>query len=633
MLKDTVRGMLQKGIQKAKDFIFQPEYIHELVNGFYFGFYKGYPYGRFEKEGHILIVGGSGSGKSACVVIPTLAFFWKSTFLAIDIKGELSKKSGRDALIFDPLDKESFGYDPFYLVRRAKNQIAEIRHIANTLIPLPPDTKDTFWINQSRNILTGHLIFCFRRGATFVDALEVLVDKPIESILEHDSEDRDAAREFRQCRNLKSEILADVMSELTTHIIPLVEDEDIRRALSKENSLTPDMLEYTNIFIKIPEYRLDQWRELLSLIIQQFLNYFERRDESEETQILFMLDEFPRLGKLEGIAGALSTLRSKKIVICVAIQSLAQLDVIYGEKMRRVIVDNCRYTLVLNATDVESQEYFSKRYGTYPEKQVAYGPRGEQSISYVEKPKIRAAAFAHLTKIILISNLGNGEIDKVCYWSLEKRMSRIDDILNEVGLNTTPEQTAKKPNPATSTQQIQEQQNRFYDEGAFSRELSELFGKTDIADEQDEESDDIEDTEDEQDEEPALEQPEQDLKPKFVFGSSDALPAGKKPVIINFPSNLYRSNCTNTERQALRLKFVDELNAIYVAHNALIEIEKAKDSTDKIGFIIHIFQKQTFEVRRLMEKYGFDRSEIEKVEESLCDNLTTELNSLPRLPL
>jgi type IV secretion system protein VirD4 len=499
MLKDNVRGMLKKGIEKAKDVIFQREYFYALEEGFYFGFYKGYPYGRFEKEGHILIVGGSGSGKSACVVIPTLAFFWKSTFLAIDIKGELSEKSGRDALIFDPLDDYSVGYDPFYLVRRSKNQIAEIRHIANTIIPMPPDTKDPFWINQSRNILTGHLIYCFRRGATFIHALDALVEMPIQSILEYDSYEPEAASKFMSLRNLDSEILADIMATLTSHIIPLVEDEDIRAALTKENSLTPDMLEDTNIFIKIPEYRLEQWNELLSLIIQQFLNYFERRDESAETQILFMLDEFPRLGKMEGIAGALSTLRSKKIVICLAIQSLAQLDVIYGEKMRRVIVDNCRYTLVLNATDVESQEYFSKRYGTYPEKQMSYGARGEQSYSLVEKPKIRPAAFAHLQKIILISNLGNGEIDKVCYWDLEKRMSRIDDILSEVGLNTTPEQTAQKPKPATTTQQIQEQQNRFYDGGAVSRELSELFGETDIADEQDNET---QDTEDEQYEEP-----------------------------------------------------------------------------------------------------------------------------------
>lgn len=41
-------------------------------------------------DGHILVVGGAGSGKSSCIAIPTLET-WKGTIFAIDIKGELAK--------------------------------------------------------------------------------------------------------------------------------------------------------------------------------------------------------------------------------------------------------------------------------------------------------------------------------------------------------------------------------------------------------------------------------------------------------------------------------------------------------------------------------------------------------------
>ena len=81
--------------------------------------------------------------------------------------------------------------------------------------------------------------------------------------------------------------------------------------------------------------------------------------------ILFLLDEFPRLGKIEEITDGLATLRGKKITICPIIQSLAQLDLIYGTAARRVIADNCAYKAILNATDVDSQEYFSKLVGTH----------------------------------------------------------------------------------------------------------------------------------------------------------------------------------------------------------------------------------------------------------------------------
>jgi type IV secretory pathway TraG/TraD family ATPase VirD4 len=42
-------------------------------------------------DGHVLVVGGVGSGKSSCVVIPTLRA-WNSGVFAIDIKGELYEK-------------------------------------------------------------------------------------------------------------------------------------------------------------------------------------------------------------------------------------------------------------------------------------------------------------------------------------------------------------------------------------------------------------------------------------------------------------------------------------------------------------------------------------------------------------
>ena len=45
-----------------------------------------------EEDGHILVIGGTGSGKSSCLVIPTLIANPKARALVVDIKGELSYK-------------------------------------------------------------------------------------------------------------------------------------------------------------------------------------------------------------------------------------------------------------------------------------------------------------------------------------------------------------------------------------------------------------------------------------------------------------------------------------------------------------------------------------------------------------
>jgi type IV secretion system protein VirD4 len=78
-----------------------------------------------------------------------------------------------------------------------------------------------------------------------------------------------------------------------------------------------------------------------------------------------LLDEFARLGKIENIIDGLATLRSKKITMAIILQSLAQLELIYGRATRKVIADTCAFKAVLGATDAETQKYFSQLVGTY----------------------------------------------------------------------------------------------------------------------------------------------------------------------------------------------------------------------------------------------------------------------------
>jgi len=101
------------------------------------------------EDGHIMIVGGVGSGKTSCIAIPTL-FSWNESVFAVDIKSELYAKTkhnpNRITMQFNPLDPHTLGYDPFYLLKHTTNQVQEAQAIAHALIPLPPRTDDPFWI-------------------------------------------------------------------------------------------------------------------------------------------------------------------------------------------------------------------------------------------------------------------------------------------------------------------------------------------------------------------------------------------------------------------------------------------------------------------------------------------------------
>ena len=102
---------------------------------------------------------------------------------------------------------------------------------------------------------------------------------------------------------------------------------------------------------------------MLTQLILQLERRPDRHSDEEYIQpLLVLLDGFPCWEKWSG----LTTLRSKNVTFCLMLQSIAQLDEVYGADVRRIIVDNCQYKAILNVTEPDSQEYFSELFGMVP---------------------------------------------------------------------------------------------------------------------------------------------------------------------------------------------------------------------------------------------------------------------------
>lgn len=131
-----------------------------------------------------------------------------------------------------------------------------------------------------------------------------------------------------------------------------------------------------------------------------------------------MLDEFARLGRYDKLTNGLATLRSKKVTIMILTQSVSQLDMIYGSDTRKVMTDNCSYKVILNASDADSQQYFSKLAGTYVKYQRSYtrGRNSSYSISEHELPIVRPEELATLKKELVITPYGVQWVEKRPYY-------------------------------------------------------------------------------------------------------------------------------------------------------------------------------------------------------------------------
>lgn len=384
-------------------------------------------------DGHVLIVGGAGSGKTAAVAIPTL-MSWKERVFAIDIKGELyakTKKARGEAQIkvFNPTDTTAYGYDPFYMLKNADDISSAARQLAMSIVPLPADVKDPFWIKGAQNMLTGFLIYFQGLGESFSSTMKYIKSIPTKELIEQIVADTNekAKMEIMQFSGMDDKTLSGVYAELSNHITVFATSDDLQRALSGEGAcITPADLESGyDIYCCIPEHKLDEWKDLLGMMCNQFLKSFERRAEGNTTPILFLIDEFPRLGKIEAISNGLATLRSKKIHISLIVQSKSQLNAIYGKDVAEVIADNCSYKAILKASEPTTQEWCSKLVGTYDKKKVSsnynadimgVGKGQGTSSSTEEKRIIKPEEFAYLQDVVCVFPNGYKRLQKANYY-------------------------------------------------------------------------------------------------------------------------------------------------------------------------------------------------------------------------
>ena len=321
--------------------------------------------------------------------------------------------------------------------------------MANAILPLPINDKDPIWITSAQMLLTAEILYYFTLGVDFIDTImNIMTTPPAKIIKEIIKSDNALAKmylnSFVGIDLADSKFLMGINQEIMNRISIFASDTTVRNALipSKNQIDWQKDTEDCAIFISVPEDRLEQYTPVLVMMFTQAIRTFERRPEKHSCEyknrepVLLMFDEFPRLGKMEVITTAVSTLRSKGVTICLAIQSIAQMDAIYGQEVRRVILDNCAYQVILKITDADSQKYFSHLIGTHEVSKtnnstnydVNWKPTGYSSQTYTEcEPIIRPNEFAGLKDIVVSSPeyiSGYCRVKKNPYYPTESRFDR-----------------------------------------------------------------------------------------------------------------------------------------------------------------------------------------------------------------
>ena len=286
-----------------------------------------------DRDGHILIHGGPGSGKTSELIITSLGT-WKGHIIVVDVKPKgdllpecerLSRLSGKELKVFNPLKADSCGYDPFAFIRSdgKENLARNAKDLAISLIDSQPDNLNPVWVKSAQNLLAGVIVHHIDIEATFSETMTAVQLSSVKDLIKEINEKGSMTAKIlvSKLKGLKSDMLASIGMDLTDLAI-LAADPLVDKALSGEGK-TIDWNELNtatapfNVVLQLPEENLAAWEPLTRLLINQLIRTLQRRSDKHTPEgkvlppVLIMLDEFDSLGKIPSIKAGLSTLRNR----------------------------------------------------------------------------------------------------------------------------------------------------------------------------------------------------------------------------------------------------------------------------------------------------------------------------------
>lgn len=327
--------------------------------------------------GNLAVFGLPGCGKTTSQIITSALQFAGST-LVIDIKGDVlnATKCKRNVKVFAPEDaKNSCHFNPFEGIATLSmtDRRIFIENIANIVIQDEGEDDGKFFVDGGRDYFCGIALYLLSENinTTFPEVTSALLLGNafdwVRTVI--DSDCQEAKEYLASYFGANEKNVAGCYAAACKACRPLNNGDLATLLDGKGDCISMQTLEDGNdIYIEIPQDKIKAYAPITTIIVQNIMTGFQRRPDSssgkELRPILMILDEFPQLRfDFATLTMALSTLRSKKVTLFLAQQSIAQISKRYGEDGFREIMDTCAYISIMSAQDPKSREYFQKLIG------------------------------------------------------------------------------------------------------------------------------------------------------------------------------------------------------------------------------------------------------------------------------
>ena len=328
---------------------------------------------------HTLLFAPTGSGKGVGFAIPNCVF-WEESLICHDIKLENFEVSAgwrethlkQKVYCWVPADVNgtSHCYNPMEWISDKPGQMVDdVQKLANILLP-----KQEFWTNEARTLLVGIILYLIadpQKPKTFGEVVRTIRSDDFSYICAvaldtlgdviHPIGYMNLAAFLQKADKERSGVVSTLNSGLELWGNPIID-----ATTSKSDFNFTKMKEIpTTVFIGLTPDNIQRLKPLMCMVYQQATAFMSQHMPipSEKYGVLFLMDEFPTVGKLEQFLAGIAYFRGYHVKLFLIVQDTQQLKGTYEDTGMNSFLSNSTYRITFAANNVDTAKLISDLIG------------------------------------------------------------------------------------------------------------------------------------------------------------------------------------------------------------------------------------------------------------------------------
>ncbi len=344
-----------------------------------------------DRNKNIVVVGGSGSGKTFSEIKPSLMQL-HSSYVITDPKGTilpetgyLFTNNGYEVRAFNTIDfSKSLHYNPLSYIKKEKDILKVVNVLMENTNGEGAASGEKFWKDCEKLLYTAFIAYLWYEAPPedqnipmMIEMLELCKVKeededyqsPIDIMFEDLEKEKPnclAVKQYKKFKQAAGKTMKSILISCAARLAPF-DIEELRETMLYDELRLDELGDRKTAFFVIMSDTDSTYSFLIAMIMYQMFNLLCEKADNEyggqlPVHVRCLFDEFANIGKVPDFQRLISTIRSRNISCMIILQSLTQIKSIYKDDAE-TIVDCCDTFVFLGGKSTQTTKQIAEMIG------------------------------------------------------------------------------------------------------------------------------------------------------------------------------------------------------------------------------------------------------------------------------